>query len=103
MLGVSCLRSCPQRSIAANFASDLVTGRRAGGQTDVLRRGIQPGNQTWIDLLRHQGWVRFGRRERLRLPALSRNRRNAPWPRRRAMENIREARCDVRLKAMKPG
>ena len=29
-------------------------------------------------LVGHQGWVRLGRRERLRLPALSRNRRNAP-------------------------
>ena len=63
----------------------------------------QPRNQTWIDLLWHQGWLRFWSRERLRLPALSRNRRNAPRPPRRAMEYIREARCDLRPQAIKPG
>src|SRR5262249_16956430 len=80
-------------SIADNFVSDLFTGRRTGGH--VLRRSVNARGQTWIDLLWGQAWLRLGRGERLRRPALSRNCRNTPGPRRRAVENIREARCDL--------
>ena len=62
-IDMTCLRSRAQRSIAGDFASDLVTGGRTGGRTDVLRCGIQSGNQAWIDLLWGQGWLRLGRGE----------------------------------------
>src|SRR6516164_10746626 len=70
---------------------------------DILRRNVNAGSQTWIDLLRGQAWLRLGRGERLRRSVLSRNRRNTPGPRRRAIENTREARCDLRLQAIEPG
>lgn len=87
-------------SIFADLAADLFTGI-AGGQTNVLRRSVQPWSQTWIDLLWGQAWLPLSRGERLCGPALSRNRRNAPRPRRRAIEYIREARCDLPPQATK--
>src|SRR6516225_11955404 len=69
---------------------------------DILRRGVNARGQTWIDLFWGQAWLRLGRGERLRLPPVSRNRRNTPGPRRRAIEDIREARCDLPPQATKP-
>src|SRR6516162_748702 len=79
-----------------------IAGTCTGGQADVLRFGIQPGNQTRIDLLRGQAWLRLGRGERLCGPVPGRNHGNTPSLRRRAIENIREARCDLRPEAIKP-